>query len=71
MSVVAVREGGEPVKLLITLPQAASLASVSESTAKRLALSGEWPSVKIGRARRVVVRDLECWINGHKDGEVK
>src|SRR5207249_1018575 len=40
-------------KLLLRVEEAAALASVSRTTGYELVASGQWPSVQIGRARRV------------------
>lgn len=48
--------------LMITVKQAAELANVGRSTAYHLTQSGEWPTVRIGRAVRIPVRKLEEWI---------
>ena len=38
------------------------MASVGRSTAYQLVASGEWPSIVIGRARRVPVEALKAWV---------
>ena len=45
--------------VLLTIPAAAELLSVSTSTVKRLVARGELPSVKIEGARRIHKADLE------------
>ena len=49
-------------KLLLRVEEAAALASVSRTTGYELVASGQWPSVQIGRARRVPLDGLREWI---------
>jgi excisionase family DNA binding protein len=52
----------ESEKLLLRVNEAAELASVSRTTAYTLVASGEWPSITIGRSRRVPAHALRAWI---------
>lgn len=52
--------------LLVSVDEAARMTSLSKRTAAKLYLSGEWASIKIGRRRLIVVRDLERWIEERK-----
>jgi len=56
----------ERARLLISVDEAARMTSLSKGTAAKLYLSGEWVSIKIGRRRLIVVRDLERWIEARK-----
>lgn len=49
-------------QILVTMADAAKLAAVSTKTIQRLALAGSIPTVKIGRARRVVYAGLVDYI---------
>lgn len=58
---------GEPVhELLFTVGQVADRLGVSPSTVKRLIKSGELPSTKVGRARRVHRDALEAYATNQK-----
>ena len=48
--------------LLISGREAAKLLSVCERTLFMLTKAGEIPAVRIGRAVRYSVRDLEAWV---------
>ena len=51
-----------PEQLLVTVAEAATMASVSRSTAYALVARGEWPTVAIGSTRRIPVDALREWI---------
>jgi excisionase family DNA binding protein len=51
-----------PVKLLLTVPQAAAALGLGRSVIYELLLAGELSGIKIGRARRIPVRSLEVFI---------
>jgi excisionase family DNA binding protein len=53
-------EPGTP--LLLRVPEAARLLSVSRSTLYQLVAAGEVPVVRVGRSVRVVRRELERWV---------
>ena len=53
-------------RLAITFQEAAELVSVSEKTIRRLVDQGELPVVKIGRAKRIAVKDLEQMLEDKK-----
>ena len=57
-----------PERLLVSVEEAARMTAVSKSTANKLYLSGQWPSIQIGRRRLIVVADLERWINEKQTG---
>ena len=52
--------GLEP--LLLRVDEAARLAGIGRSLAYEKVSSGEWPSISIGRARRVPLDGLRKWI---------
>ena len=54
--------------LLVTSREAARILAVSERTLWGLADRGEIPRVRIGRAVRYDVRDLDVWIQRNKAG---
>ena len=47
---------------LVTIPVAANLLGVSRSKLYDLLAEGELPTVRIGRARRIAVADLEAFV---------
>ena len=52
--------------LLVTSREAARMLAVSERTLWGLADRGEIPRIRIGRAVRYDVRDLDAWIQHNK-----
>lgn len=50
---------------VLTPEQVAEVLSLSRSTAYHLIETGELPSVRIGRLRRVRKVDLERWVEEH------
>jgi len=52
--------------MLLTARQAAAVLSISERTLWGLTDGGEIPVVRIGRAVRYDPRDLQTWIDRHK-----
>ena len=55
-------------KLCITVPQAARSLCISPAKAYLLALSGELPTIKFGRAVRVPVDELKRWVTASATG---
>jgi excisionase family DNA binding protein len=54
---------------LLTVRQVAELLQVSVSTVERMTRRGEGPpSVKFGRSRRWLRRDVERWLEEHREG---
>ena len=49
--------------LLLRVEEAARLAGVGRSLAYEKVSSGEWPSISIGRARRVPLEGLRRWVD--------
>ena len=58
-------------KLLLRVPEAADLASVSRTTAYELIAAGQWKTVRIGSAVRVVMSDLREWVETQKAGQAE
>ncbi|MEU4214017.1 helix-turn-helix domain-containing protein [Actinoplanes sp. NPDC026623] len=58
---MSVRESPE---LMLTVKEAAAQLKLSPSYAKKLIASGELPSVKVGRCRRVRTTDLGAYVDG-------
>ena len=50
--------------LLLRVDEAARLAGIGRSLAYEKVSSGEWPSISIGRARRVPLEGLKRWVQG-------
>jgi excisionase family DNA binding protein len=54
---------------LLTKHEVAELLRISERTLERLSAAGEGPpSVKFGRSRRWLRRDVERWLEAHREG---
>jgi excisionase family DNA binding protein len=53
--------GGDPVELL-TIREACARLKLSRASMYRLIARGELPTVRIGRARRIVLEDLDRFI---------
>ena len=49
-------------RLLVSVAEAAQMTGLSERTVVRLYQRGEWPSLKVGTRRLIVVRGVEQWI---------
>lgn len=49
--------------LLVTIPEAATLLSLSRSKTYQLVTSGDLPAVHIGRSARIRRVDLATWID--------
>lgn len=54
------------MRLAATFKEAADLLSVSERTIRRLVNRDELPVVKIGRAKRIAIKDLERLLEDKK-----
>jgi excisionase family DNA binding protein len=52
-----------PVKLLLTTDEACRVLAISRSKLYELLGSGNLPSVRIGRSRRIRMRDLEEFVD--------
>lgn len=50
--------------LLLTIQDAAEMASIGRTKAYQLVRDGEWPSVRVGRSVRVPLDALLKWIDG-------
>jgi excisionase family DNA binding protein len=55
-----------PAKLLVSSEQAAQMLSISERTLWTLTDTSQIPVVRIGRAKRYAIKDLEAWIEQQK-----
>jgi len=51
-------------RLLLRVSECAELTGLPRSTIYVLLASGQLPSIKIGRARRIRTQDLLAWIDG-------
>ncbi len=49
--------------LAVSVPEAGDLMRIKRSKAYELVASGEWPSITIGRSRRVPVASLKQWLD--------
>lgn len=52
-----------PLKLLLTVKEAADALCLDRSTVYELIMRGTLRSLKIGRSRRIRVKDLEQWVD--------
>ena len=56
-------ERTEPLEaLLLRVERAADLADISRSKAYELVATREWPSITIGRCRRIPLSGLRAWL---------
>lgn len=61
--------GGDTVpRLLLSIVEVSRVLGISERFAKNLISSGELPSLRIGRLRRVYLGDLLNWIERQRSG---
>lgn len=52
---------------LFTVPDVARILSLSRATVYKLIYSGELPTVRIGRSRRIAAEDLDNWVQGLRE----
>lgn len=52
-----------PRKLAVTYQEAAAMLGVSESLIRRLVYQRTLPAIRIGRAVRIKLSDLERWVD--------
>jgi excisionase family DNA binding protein len=55
--------------ILLTVNQVAARLNISRSLVYDLVLSGQLPSIKIQKARRIPVAELEAFINKQLQGD--
>ena len=60
------RDGDQP--MLLHVSEAAALAGIGRTTAYALIASGEWPSVRFGRAVRVPRAAFHAWMAANMRG---
>jgi excisionase family DNA binding protein len=51
---------------LMTVRSAAKWLALGESTVYAMIAGGELPHIRVGRAKRIDIRDLEAWIENRK-----
>ena len=61
------KSGGESPRLLVTPSDAARALAISSRKLWALTKEGEMPCVRIGRAVRYDVTDLQKWVDARKD----
>lgn len=59
--------GSRVQKRVYSLPDAAEYLGVSDETLRRMAINGKIPSVRIDSHHRFDVRDLDLFIDTHKE----
>ncbi len=52
-----------PERLLVSLDDAAAMLSLSRRSVQALVYAGGLPSIKVGRSRRIVLADLEAFVD--------
>jgi excisionase family DNA binding protein len=52
-------------KALLRMEEVAEVLAISRARAYQMAATGAIPSITIGRSRRVLVRQLNAWIEEH------
>lgn len=55
----------DDLRLAITVEEAARAIGIGRSKAYELCATGEWPTIRIGRAVRVPVEGLKQWVAVH------
>lgn len=55
----------EELRLAITVEEAARAVGIGRSKAYELCATGEWPTIRIGRAVRVPLDGLKQWVAEH------
>jgi excisionase family DNA binding protein len=58
-------------RLLLRVEEAAERTGLSRSKGYELVATGDWPSVKVGRSRRVPLASLMAWINRELERSVR
>ena len=58
----------EKPRLLLNLPEAAAALAISERKLWGMTANHEIPHIRLGRCVRYSVKDLERWIDEHKEG---
>jgi excisionase family DNA binding protein len=66
---MALQQHGLPVKLLLTVQEAAQALGIGRSVVYELLLAGDLSGVRIGRTRRIPVSELERFIAARLEGE--
>jgi len=56
------------VVLLLTVPQTAERLGLGRSTVYEFIRSGELPSLRVGRLRRITAADLDAFVKKLKEG---
>ena len=54
-----------PVRLALSMREAAQVAGLGFTTIRRVVQEGQLPTVRVGRRRLVRVSDLEAWLAEH------
>ena len=58
----------ESLKILLSLSEAAASLAISERKLWGMTANHEIPHIRLGRCLRFSVKDLERWIDEHKEG---
>ena len=65
---VSVNQESSPTKLLLTVTEASQVLAISRSKLYELLNSGHLDSVRIGRSRRIRMKDVEDFVNDGSHG---
>lgn len=60
---VALKQDSSPAKLLLTVTEACQILAISRSKFYELLNSGGIPSMRIGRSRRIRIKDIEDFVD--------
>lgn len=62
VTLTAITPSQQPVKLLLSIPEAAAQLSLGQTVVWKLVSTGQLASVKVGRSRRVPWTALEAFV---------
>lgn len=54
---------------LLTIKKTAELLMISRDSIYKLIYSGELPTIRVGRSRRIPVRDLRAWLEEKRSSQ--
>lgn len=54
---------------LLTIKKTAELLMISRDSIYKLIYSGELPTIRVGRSRRILLQDLRAWLEEKKSSQ--